>query len=143
MIARVPGTKADLLKTVPLFAGLNAREIDRVARLMDEVDVKRGKVLTREGRSGGEFFIVAAGEVEVRRAGRRLTTLGAGDFLGEIALIDKGPRTATATTTADSRLLVLARREFHSMLGSNPKVEAKILRTLAERVRSLSPRQAH
>ncbi|MGZ4430434.1 MAG: Crp/Fnr family transcriptional regulator [Gaiellales bacterium] len=136
-------TKADLIKTVPLFAGLSGREVDRVARLMDELDVSRGTVLTREGRTGGEFFVVADGEVEVQRDGRTLARLGTGDFLGEIALIDKGPRTATATATRDSKLFVLAPREFHSMLGSNPKVEAKILRALAERVRTLAPEQAH
>jgi CRP-like cAMP-binding protein len=138
-----PAGKADLLRSVPLFAELSTAELNRLARLMDEVDVKEGTVVIREGNTGGEFFIIVEGEVAIRRGSRRLGTLGAGDFFGEIALIDKGPRSATAIAQTPCRLLVLASREFHSMLNAEPKVERKILRTLAARVREMRPGAAY
>ncbi len=132
--------KVELLRNVPLFSGLSTKELMSLSRLMDEVDLKPGTVIIREGNTGGEFFIVIEGTVEVKRGGRRVARLGAGDYLGEIALIDHGPRTATAMVETDARLLVLASREFHSMLASDPRIENKILRTLAARVRDMSPR---
>jgi CRP-like cAMP-binding protein len=132
--------KVELLRNVPLFSGLSTKELMSLSRLMDEVDLKPGTVIIREGNTGGEFFIVIEGTVEVKRGGRRLARLGPGDYLGEIALIDHGPRTATAIVETPTRVLVLASREFHSMLASDPRIENKILRTLASRVRDMSPR---
>jgi CRP/FNR family transcriptional regulator, cyclic AMP receptor protein len=132
--------KVELLRNVPLFSGLSTKELMSLSRLMDEVDLKPGTVIIREGNTGGEFFIVIEGTVEVKRGGRRLARLGPGDYLGEIALIDHGPRTATAIVETPTRVLVLASREFHSMLASDPRIENKILRTLAARVRDMSPR---
>ena len=135
--------KVELLRNVPLFSGLSAKELMSLSRLMDEIDLKPGTVIIREGNTGGEFFIVLEGTIEVQRKGRRLARLGPGDYLGEIALIDHGPRTATAMVETDARLLVLASREFHSMLASDPRIENKILRTLAARVRDMSPTSPH
>ena len=134
--------KVELLRNVPLFSDLSAKELMSLSRLMDEIDLKPGTVIIREGNTGGEFFIVLEGTIEVKRKGRRLARLGPGDYLGEIALIDHGPRTATAIVETPSRVLVLASREFHSMLASDPRIENKILRTLAARVRDMSPRSA-
>jgi len=135
--------KVELLRNVPLFSDLSAKELMSLSRLMDEIDLKPGTVIIREGNTGGEFFIVLEGTIEVKRKGRRLARLGPGDYLGEIALIDHGPRTATAMVETDARLLVLASREFHSMLASDPRIENKILRTLAARVRDMSPTTPH
>ena len=135
--------KVELLRNVPLFSGLSAKELMSLSRLMDEIDLKPGTVIIREGNTGGEFFIVIEGTIEVKRKGRRLARLGPGDYLGEIALIDHGPRTATAMVETEARLLVLASREFHSMLASDPRIENKILRTLAARVRDMSPTSPH
>jgi CRP-like cAMP-binding protein len=135
--------KVELIRNVPLFSGLSAKELMSLSRLMDEVDLKPGTVIIREGNTGGEFFIVLEGTIEVQRKGRRLARLGPGDYLGEIALIDRRPRTATAMVETDARLLVLASREFHSMLASDPRIENKILRTLAARVRDMSPTTPH
>jgi CRP-like cAMP-binding protein len=99
-------------------------------------------VLTREGARGGEFFIVLEGSILIQRDGKELNRLGPGDFLGEIALIDQGPRTATATAAGPARLMVLTSAAFASMLGQNPGVESKILRVLARRVRDLQPTAA-
>ena len=135
--------KVELLRNVPLFSGLSAKELMSLSRLMDEIDLKPGTVIIREGNTGGEFFIVIEGTIEVKRKGRRLARLGPGDYLGEIALIDHGPRTATAMVETEARLLVLASREVHSMLASDPRIENKILRTLAARVRDMSPTTPH
>jgi CRP-like cAMP-binding protein len=134
--------KLALIASVPLFAGLNKREVGFLGRLMDDVDVSAGKVLTREGARGGEFFIVLEGSIRIERAGTEINRLGPGDFLGEIALIDQGPRTATATADGPARLMVLTSASFASMLSKNPGVESKILRVLARRVRDLQPTAA-
>jgi CRP/FNR family transcriptional regulator, cyclic AMP receptor protein len=134
--------KLGLIASVPLFAELSKREIEFLGRLMDEVDISDGKVLTREGARGGEFFLVLEGTIRIDRGGKEINRLGSGDFLGEIALIDQGPRTATATAEGPARVMVLTSSGFASMLGQNPGVEAKILRVLARRVRDLQPTAA-
>jgi CRP/FNR family transcriptional regulator, cyclic AMP receptor protein len=134
-----PDPKLALIAAVPLFADLNKREIAFLGRLMDEVDVRDGKVLTREGARGGEFFLVLEGSIRIERGGSEINRLGPGDFLGEIALIDRGPRTATAIADGPARLMVLTSATFASMLAQNPGVESKILRVLASRVRDLQP----
>ena len=135
--------KLELLRRVPLFTGLGNREIEEIGRLVDEIDLPAGRELTREGRSGGEFFVIVEGDVRIERGGKVLREMKAGDFLGEIALIDDGPRTATATTTSASRLLVVGHREFHSLMERFPAMQATVLKALAERVRRLEPDAAH
>jgi CRP-like cAMP-binding protein len=135
--------KMRMLSTVPLFARLRGPALEEVASLTDEVDVKAGTELTHEGRSAAEFFVIVEGTVEVRRDGELLKTLGAGDFLGEIALVDGGPRTATATTTAPSRLLVLTSTEFHTLIADQPEVRTCVLQALADRVRDLDAHAGH
>jgi CRP/FNR family cyclic AMP-dependent transcriptional regulator len=136
-------SKVEMLRRVPLFEDLGSRELGEVAALVDEVDVPSGKVLFREGQRGEEFFVIVSGGVHVERQGRELATLGPGQWAGEIALVDGGPRTATGTTTSDARLLVLGHREFNSLLDRFPAIESTILRTLAKRVRDLDPDAAH
>ena len=135
----MPGPKVQLLRNVPLFGALNERELRRLARMMDEVDVSAGRYVIRQGKRGSEFFIIVTGRVRIERDGEVLGELGSGDFLGEIALVDGGPRTASAVAVDDSRVLVLTARDFRSMLDSTPQVESKVLRTLAKRVRNLQP----
>lgn len=133
--------KQRMLASVPLFAHLHGRGLEEVARLADEIDVAAGTELCREGRSGGEFFVIIDGSVAIERGGARVNTLGAGDFLGEIALVDGGPRTATARTESPARLLVVGHRQFHTLMDDFPDVRLAILQALAERVRRLEPNQ--
>jgi CRP-like cAMP-binding protein len=135
--------KLELLRRVPLFADLSGRELEEIGRLADEVDLPAGRELTHEGQSGGEFFVIVDGTVRIERGGRHVSDLGPGDFLGEIALIDGGPRTATAITQGPARLLVLAHREFDSLLDRFPTIQATILKALAFRVRRLEPDAPH
>ena len=126
--------KIELLKQVPLFAGCSKKEIGEIAHLADEIDVDTGKVLTREGDSGREFFGLVAGEAEVRRKGRKVRTMGSGDFFGEIALVSSRPRTATVTATAPGTLLVVTDRAFRRLLEQMPSIQLKVLTALADRL---------
>jgi CRP-like cAMP-binding protein len=139
---RSSDVKVDILGRVPLFSGLSKQELRQLGRMMDEIDVPAGKVLTREGASGGEFFIVLEGSVSVEQNGKRVRDLGPGDFLGEIALVLRRPRTATTIARSPCRLLVLATREFRRLLETQPRVETKIMRALAERVAAHEPEAA-
>jgi CRP-like cAMP-binding protein len=95
----------------------------------------------REGDTAAEFFVIIEGAVRIDHDGAQITQLGAGDFLGEIALVDGRTRSATATTVEPSRLLVVGHDQFHSLMAQVPAVRTAVLRALAERVRSLDPAQ--
>jgi CRP/FNR family cyclic AMP-dependent transcriptional regulator len=135
--------KLEKLRQVPLFAHLGKRETERLGMLTDELDVPDGQVLTRQGASGGEFFIVLDGQVAIEKDGERIATMHPGDFLGEISLIDGKPRTATARAEGNARLLVLGRGPFQDLMEEFPSVRVAVLQALAERVRSHEPSPAH
>jgi len=135
--------KLELLKSTPLLAELNRHELEEVGRLADEVDVPAGRVLMREGDSGQEFFVIIDGQVRIERGGNVLRTLGPGDFFGEVALLSEGPRTATATTETPAQMLVLAHREFHSLMSQFPSIQTSVLNCLATRLRRLEPEAGH
>lgn len=127
-------SKIEVLRQVPLFAHCSKRELTKVASIADEIDVPEGKPLTREGKRGQEFFLVLEGTAVVRRKGRRIRSLGPGDFLGEIALLTQFPRTATVTATSPVRVLVVTARAFRSLLRDSPGIQRKVLETLAGRL---------
>jgi CRP-like cAMP-binding protein len=135
--------KLELLKRTPLLADLGRRELEEVGRLVDEIDVAPGKVLMRQGETGREFFVVVEGSVGIDRDGARIRALGPGDFLGEVALLSEGPRTATATAETPTKLLVLGHREFHSLMSQYPSIQTSVLNCLASRIRDLEPDGAH
>lgn len=131
--------KLDRLRQVPLFSGLDRKHIELLGQIADEVDVPDGRALTRQGHSGSEFFVVEDGHVTIDRDGKRLATLGPGDFLGEIALIDGQPRTATATAQGATRLIVIGRRGFHTLMDQYPTVRDAVMEALCRRVRDNEP----
>ena|SRR5919197_3489952 len=126
--------KIDLLKTVPLFAGCSKQELRRIASIADEVDLKEGTKLTRQGERGREFFVLLDGTVAVERSGRSRGTRKAGDFIGEIALLTQSPRTATVTAKTPVRALVVTGRDFRGLLREAPEIQTKVLQALAERL---------
>jgi CRP-like cAMP-binding protein len=127
-------SKADLLRGVPLFSQLSAKQLASIASIADEVDLKEGKKLTTEGERGREFFVLLDGAADVRRKGRKVNRLGPGDFLGEIALLTHVPRTATVVATEPTRALVIRGPEFRSLLRRTPAIQLKVLDALAQRL---------
>jgi CRP/FNR family cyclic AMP-dependent transcriptional regulator len=138
-----PNAKVELLRRVPLFAGCKTNALERIGQLADEVDVPDGYSLIREGTFGEQFFMIVEGRVRIDRGGQTLATLGPGQFLGEIALIDKGRTTASATTEGPAKLFVLSHREFNSLLDQSSDVRQEIMSALASRVRRLEPDAPH
>jgi CRP/FNR family transcriptional regulator, cyclic AMP receptor protein len=132
-----PDPKLELLRRVPLFAGLEPDALAAVAAITDEKDVPAGKTLTTEGRHEGYFYVIASGRVRIDRAGHTINTLSDGDFLGEIALVDGGPRTATATTESACQLLVMTHQRFWQLLDEAPEVRAAVLDEVGRRLRAI------
>lgn len=130
--------KLDLIRGVPLFAHCSKRELAEVAATADELDLPAGRELIREGDTGREFFVIVDGDVAVTRKGRKVRELGAGDFLGEIALVSRAPRTASAKTTSPTRLLVIRDRDFRNLLEHAPHIQLKVLQALADRLAATS-----
>jgi CRP-like cAMP-binding protein len=126
--------KVELIRKVPLFSKLSKTGLREVASIADEIDLPEGKALTREGDPGREFIVILEGEADVTQRGRRIRQLGKGDFLGEIALVTKQPRTATVTTTAPVRALVVTERDFSRLLRDSPQISQGVLEALAERL---------
>jgi CRP/FNR family transcriptional regulator, cyclic AMP receptor protein len=129
--------KRGLLERVPLFSGVSAAGIEELGAIADEVEVRAGTVLTHEGYREGFFFIIVSGTVRIERGGRTINIIGPGDFLGEIALLDGGPRTATATTETPCRLLSMTYQMFHELLDASPPIRAAILEAVGQRLREL------
>ena len=115
--------KVALIKSVPLFQHCSKKELADVASIADMLDLPEGRVLTREGDRGREFFVLVDGTVEIRRGGEKLHDLGPGDFFGEIALITKAPRTATVTASSPIKALVI--RGTHSARCSAARLESR------------------
>jgi CRP/FNR family transcriptional regulator, cyclic AMP receptor protein len=126
--------KVDLISRVPLFARCSKKELRMIANLADVIEQPEGKTLIKEGRLGGEFFILIDGTARVSRGGRKLRDLAVGDWVGEIALIANVPRTATVVTTSPIRALVLVPRGFSQLIEDVPSIAAKLLAALGERI---------
>ncbi|HEX6062061.1 MAG TPA: cyclic nucleotide-binding domain-containing protein [Candidatus Limnocylindria bacterium] len=127
--------RAARLKAIPLFAGCSAKQIQFIATQVEDMDFAAGRVLCKEGQSGADFFVLLSGAADVTRKGRKIAKMGPGDFFGEIALVDGGPRTATVTTTTPSRCLVLGPRQFQNVLHQDTDIALSIMKALSLRVR--------
>lgn len=123
------------LRRVPLFADLSTAQLNGIAPFVDEVEADAGQTLIDQDAFGQELLIIVDGAAEVTRDGRRLRTLGPGDVVGEIALLDGGPRTATVTTLEPTTVLSISKRAFDSVLDRVPGLPHELLRTLAVRLR--------
>jgi CRP/FNR family transcriptional regulator, cyclic AMP receptor protein len=125
------------LANVALFSGCTKKELERVAKAGDEIVMTAGTVIVDQGQTGREAFVVLEGTVTVKRGGRKIGTLGPGDVVGELSLLDHGPRTATAICETDCELLVIDQRHFRSVLEDVPSMSIKLLSALAGRIREL------
>ncbi len=126
--------KIELLKRVPLFAGCSKAELREVALSADELDLRDGYVLTREGKSGREFFVLIEGTARVTKGQKKLADLSGGDWFGEIALLTHTPRTATVTATSPVRVLVITDRAFRRVVETMPRIAIKVLATVGQRL---------
>ena len=126
--------KVELIRKVPLFSHLSRKQLAQVARVADEIDLREGKEMTREGTTGREFFVILEGSADVRRRGRKINSLKPGDFFGEIALVTSVPRTATVAATSPVRALVVTDREFRHLLEESPDIKTRVMQAMAARL---------
>jgi CRP/FNR family cyclic AMP-dependent transcriptional regulator len=125
------------LAEIPLFSALSKRDLQRIAKASNEIQREAGTVLVDQGDAGREAFVIIEGSATVKRNGRKVGTLGPGDAIGELSLLDHGPRTATVSADTTITLLVLSAREFAGILEEVPGLAQKLLAQLATRVREL------
>jgi CRP-like cAMP-binding protein len=126
--------KVELLKKVPLFSDCSKTELRALAKTADEIDLREGTVMTREGRPGREFFVLVGGEARVTRKGKKIADLSGGDWFGEIALLTDRPRTATVTATSSVDVLVITDRRFRTVVETMPSIALKVLSSVSERL---------
>jgi CRP-like cAMP-binding protein len=128
--------RTEMLRRVPLFSACDDKQLTFIGSQVEEMDFAAGKTLCRQGDSGGEFFVLLSGSCEVQIDGRALRTLGPGDFFGEIALVDHGPRTATVVAKEPIRALVLSQSQFQNVLHQNEEIAMAVMSALGARLRT-------
>ncbi len=127
--------KLEKLAQVQMFSSLNKKELRLISRVADVIAIRAGTEIVSEGTSGRDFYLVLSGEATVRRNGRKVAVLGPGNYFGELALLDRGPRSATVVAATDMQLAVISQREFLGVLDDVPAVAQKLLAGMAARLR--------
>ncbi len=131
----VAGASPDMLKKVPLFSGLDEKELQAIASSMRERKFRAGDTVTQEGAGGVGFFVVGSGEADVNVGGETKGSVGPGDYFGEIALINESPRTATLTARTDMICYGMTPWDFRPLVESNSAIAWKLLTAMAEKMR--------
>jgi CRP/FNR family transcriptional regulator, cyclic AMP receptor protein len=134
----VRDAKVERLAKVPLFAKLGRRELEHLAAQVDEVSISPGQTLITEGKPTEAFYIVSSGRVRVTREGRARAELGAGDFFGEIGMLDNGPATATVIAEGPVEAMVLSHSQFRDAIKGNHTLALEVIAAMAERLRANS-----
>lgn len=137
MSRRDTSQKAAHIKAVPLFALCTDKELADIAVLTDELTVDPGAVLTKEGEPGRECFVVISGNGQATLRGEVIGEIGPGEVIGEMALLDVSPRSATVTAVGEMELLVLDPRGFSDLLDRHPSVGKRMLASMARRLRAV------
>jgi pyruvate,water dikinase len=132
----VDSETVEAIERVPFFEGLSPRDVEVIAGMFKERRFAAGETVTKEGAGGAAFFVVESGEATVTLGGREIGHLAAGDYFGEVALIDDGARTATITATTDLVCQGLTYWEFRPLVQQNATIAWNLLRTLARRLRT-------
>lgn len=127
--------KLEHLANVRMFSSLNKKELGLVSKAADVVTVRGGAEIVSEGTTGHEFYLILAGRAVVKRGGRKIAELGPGNYFGEMALLDRGPRSATIVADGDVELAIIGQREFMGVLDQIPAVSHKLLVSMAARLR--------
>ncbi len=122
------------LTNVPLFSACSKKDLALIARNSEHLTMEPGTAMTKEGRVGYEFFVILDGKAKVERNGKKVNTLGPGDFFGELSLLHRAPRNATVTAVDNVEVLMLGQREFSALLDVVPSLAHKLLVGLARRI---------
>jgi CRP-like cAMP-binding protein len=127
-------TVVDDLASLPIFASLPHEQVEQLAKHAEELDVPANTQLTREGRVEGLVYVVISGYIGIDRGGKTVDTIGPGGFLGEIAAIDGGARTATGWAIEDARVVAISPRQFNEVLDEAPELRAAVMGAMEERL---------
>jgi CRP-like cAMP-binding protein len=120
-----------------LFSSCSTKDLEKIAKAGDEVKMDAGSVIVDQGQTGREAFVIISGSATVKRNGKKVATLGAGAVVGELSLLDHGPRTATVVADTECTMLVISQRQFLAVIDAIPAISHKLLATLAGRIREL------
>lgn len=131
------------LAAVPMFAACTRKELATVAKCAEELSLEPGDVLVREGERAHEFFVIVEGSAVVTRGSELVTTLGSGDWFGELALLDRAPRNATVAAATATRVMVLGEREFNGLLSEVPSLARSVLAGMARRLHVADAQLVH
>lgn len=124
------------LASVPMFSGCTKKELQTIAKTVRQIQHPAGAVIATEGEPGAGLFVIEEGECDVTIGGKRVNQLHTGDFFGEMALLDGGPRTATVTATTDIKLYALTEWVFRGLLVEHPSIALRTLEAMASRLRN-------
>ncbi|MEY2642319.1 MAG: cyclic nucleotide-binding domain-containing protein [Ilumatobacteraceae bacterium] len=130
-------TYLESLRRVALFSSCSTKDLEKIAKAGDEVKMDAGSVIVDQGQTGREAFVIISGSATVKRNGKKVATLGAGSVVGELSLLDHGPRTATVVADTECTMLVISQRQFLAVIDAIPAISHKLLATLAGRIREL------
>ena len=130
------GAPVEALKRVPLFAELDDGEVEQIARLFKERRFAAGETVVREGSGGAAFFLIESGEATVSVGGVERSVLDRGDYFGEIALIDEGPRSATIVASSELVCYGLTFWDFRPLVEENGAIGWKLLQAMVQKLRA-------
>lgn len=125
------------LRNVTLFSSCSTKDLEKIAKAGDEITLPAGSLVVDQGQTGREAYVIIKGSATVRRNGKKVATLGAGSVVGELSLLDHGPRTASVVADTDLEVLVISQRQFLAVIDAIPALAHKLLATLALRIREL------
>ena len=125
------------LRYSPLFSSCSSKDLERIAKAGDRVTFEKGEVMTKQGDPGKEAFIILSGKATVKRSGKKVATIGTGSVVGELSLLDHGPRTATVVCETECQVLVIGRGNFLRVIDKVPALSHKLFAALTMRIRDL------
>jgi CRP-like cAMP-binding protein len=134
--------RTELLRSVPLFSGLEKKDLELLANTFKERTFSPGEQIAREGDRGIGFFVIESGSAKVSQGGQERGSLGPGDYFGEIALIDEGARSATVTAESELRCYGMTSWEFRPLVETNATIAWHLLQTMAKRLRAAEQRSS-
>jgi CRP-like cAMP-binding protein len=142
-MARISKEVLEHFAGIPLFARVSKKGLRAIAMEADEFTVPAGKAIVTEGQLGRHLYVVADGTVSVSRKGRKVATMGTGDFFGEMALIRNAPRNATVVAETDTTLMALGSREFAALMAREPTMAGAVMAVMADRIEAAERSVGH